>query len=463
MSNLDVQPRRQDAPSGRERRALSDPAVRLLLVSYNFPPVGGAGVQRPLKLAKYLPEHGIETSVLSVANPSVPLRDESLLEELPSAVRVWRARTLEPDYAVKQATWAASAAGGAGSAPSRPSWKGRAGAVAKQLLVPDPQVLWQPAAQLALWQRLHHSPAPNVVCLSAPPFSQFLLAPLAKLHRTTGIVFDYRDEWSTYRSTYEMMGALSARVGEHLERSLLRLADAVITATPAFRDELLARFPFLDPAKVTAIPNGYDPADFPEQLPEPPTERFVLTYAGTVFKLTSARGLLGAIRLLHEREPELARLLHVRFIGRIVDTELPAFAGTESLGVERISYMPHERLLPELAASHLLACILDEVPGTERIYPGKIFELMYLGRPCLTLAPPGALASLVRDHQLGPVVGPRDEATICEVLVSALRSFQAGTYATRAAPTGIERYDRRALAGEFAEVFREVAERAARR
>ena len=34
--------------------------MRALIVSYAFPPVGGAGVQRVLKLVKYLPAHGIE-------------------------------------------------------------------------------------------------------------------------------------------------------------------------------------------------------------------------------------------------------------------------------------------------------------------------------------------------------------------------------------------------------------------
>jgi len=34
--------------------------VKLLLVSFYFPPAGGGGVQRPLKLATHLPATGIE-------------------------------------------------------------------------------------------------------------------------------------------------------------------------------------------------------------------------------------------------------------------------------------------------------------------------------------------------------------------------------------------------------------------
>ena len=174
----------------------------------------------------------------------------------------------------------------------------------------------------------------------------------------------------------------------------------VTTATEEFRENLLARFTFLDPASVVAIPNGFDPDDFPRELAPPPTDRFVVSYVGTVFSLTSPTGFLGAVRRLHREEPELAKLLRVRFIGRIVDLETAAFEGTEALGVERLGYMDHEAALRALAASHLALCVLDEAPGVSG-YPAKIFELMHLGRPTLTLTPDGALSRLVERHDVG--------------------------------------------------------------
>src|SRR5205085_12396451 len=104
--------------------------------------------------------------------------------------------------------------------------------LARALLVPDPQILWQPAAQLALGRRLLRG-ADDVVFISGPPFSQFLLAPLARLRPGTAVVLDYRDEWITYRTAYEMMAPAAAAVGEFLERRLLRSAHAVTTATEA--------------------------------------------------------------------------------------------------------------------------------------------------------------------------------------------------------------------------------------
>ena len=441
--------------------------LRALLVSYSFPPVGGAGVQRVVKLAKYLPHHGVWPAILTAANASVPLHDASLLRDLPHGMEVHRARTLEPGYGAKRAAWRAQAT------PARGSWR-RAlaargmralGGISRQALFPDPQILWQPAALGALALRLA-ARRDDAMLVSGPPFSQFLLAPLARAGRVA-VVLDYRDEWSTTRSAYEMTRSRIARwAGDPLEAALLRQSHAVVTATEEFRENLLSRFPFLDPGRVVAIPNGYDPDDFADPLPDPAGDRFVVTYAGTVFSLTSARGLLDAVRLLHERSPDDARSLRVRFVGRIVDTELDAFADTERLGVERVGYVPHGDVLRELAASHMTLCLLDDVPGTGSIYPAKIFELMRLGRPLLTLAPQdSALARLVRKYGLGPVVHPRDREAICAALERAVRSFRLRDSAPatwrNAAPIG--RFDRRALAGEFAAILKEAARTTRRR
>lgn len=421
--------------------------LRALVVSYVFPPVGGAGVQRVLKLVKYLPRHGVRADVLTAREPSVPLQDQSLLRDVPSDAQVLRAPTLEPGYGAKQLAWQTVASAQVGAAPTL---KQRAVALGRKLLIPDPQLLWLPGAKLALTRRLLAPRPDDVIFISGPPFSQFLLGPLTRLRRGTALVLDYRDEWTMTSSAYEM--SASTRVNEQLEGAMLRCAHAVTTATEEFRETLLQRFPWLDPASVHTIPNGYDPDDFAPSLPVPSRERFVLTYSGTVFRLTSAAGFLEGVRRLHQAEPELARLLEIRFVGRIVDTEARYFEGSEALGVTRFGYLEHTRALAHLAESHAALCILDEVDGVERIYPAKIFEIMRLGRPCLALTPEGALARLVRRHRLGEVVPPRDPEAIAGVLSRWLQTFRDSAPLPHA-PVDIERFDRSRQAGEFALVF----------
>src|SRR2546421_9297656 len=76
---------------------------RVLVVTYTFPPTGGAGVQRIVKFIKYLHEFGWQPTVLTVRNPSVPLHDHSLVSDVPPTTPVRHARTLEPGYALKAA------------------------------------------------------------------------------------------------------------------------------------------------------------------------------------------------------------------------------------------------------------------------------------------------------------------------------------------------------------------------
>ena len=67
-----------------------------LFILYYFPPSGGAGVQRGLKLIRYLREFDWEPIVLTVREQSAfPVRDESLLSEVPPDVRVYRTRCPE--------------------------------------------------------------------------------------------------------------------------------------------------------------------------------------------------------------------------------------------------------------------------------------------------------------------------------------------------------------------------------
>ena len=70
--------------------------MRLLLVTYYFPPSGGAGVQRTLKWVKYLRDFGVEPVVLTVEAGAYPKTDATLARDVPPGVAVHRTRSLDP-------------------------------------------------------------------------------------------------------------------------------------------------------------------------------------------------------------------------------------------------------------------------------------------------------------------------------------------------------------------------------
>ena len=71
--------------------------MKVLLITYYWPPAGGSGVQRWLKFVKYLPEFGIEPVVYTVKNPDYAIEDSSLLSEIPPSLEVLRGDIWEPN------------------------------------------------------------------------------------------------------------------------------------------------------------------------------------------------------------------------------------------------------------------------------------------------------------------------------------------------------------------------------
>ena len=76
------------------RRAYHRELVKVLLVSFYWPPAGGGGVQRPLKLAQYLPALGFETHVLAPDDPRWVHADPDV--RVPSEAWVHRVRYVDP-------------------------------------------------------------------------------------------------------------------------------------------------------------------------------------------------------------------------------------------------------------------------------------------------------------------------------------------------------------------------------
>lgn len=429
--------------------------VRVLFVAYLFPPVGGAGVQRVTKLVRYLPAHGMTPIVLTASNPSVPIRDGSLLAEIGSDIRVVRVPTLEPGYGLKRALGGhASRARDANTSRIRRYFA----SAASQLLFPDPQLLWLPSAALAISRLSRERPGIDAVVISAPPFSQFLLVPWIQKMMKAPILVDYRDEWNTtLRAGRDVpAGAIAARTARRIEEMILARVDAVAAATEEFRTSLLDRMDGLDPGRVHFLPNGWDRDDLPSEEGEPPRDRFRISYAGTVLKLTSLRSVVNALRILHRERPDLAACVELVVHGRVVESERAVFAGAERLGVSLRGYVEHRRALQELTRSHLNLCVLEDVEGAERIYPAKVFELMALRRRTLVVTPPGALERLAKKHCIGDVVAPSEPELIARILERYVLAWQAGTYDAKTEPVDVGRFERKALAGDLAAILRRI-------
>ena len=349
--------------------------MKILLITYEFPPSGGVAVQRALSFAKYLPSNGFEVHVLTARNPASPVQDMALAKEIPADVSVHRAWTAEPSYSLRQKLWRLVSSSrpriGSSSAQEtagrdngdqrerRGGWKQYPSRVVKRLLCPDPHVLWLPSA---FWSacRIIEKHDIDVVLTTVPPFSLLLLANwLARRYPHLKMVSDFRDEWRRFfLNDFEFLqGAHTRRRAAEIEREAVARSSLVVATTHSSLNEIRRSHLEQPDEKFACVPNGYDPDAFANFAPRSHgTDKVVVTYVGTVYKICSARYYLDALDEL----PETVRSrFETRFVGRVIDEEQKFLKGRKS-SIRLLGFLPHTevfRLLEE--ADYLLVTVTN--------------------------------------------------------------------------------------------------------
>jgi glycosyltransferase involved in cell wall biosynthesis len=235
----------------------------LLLVTYQFPPVGGSGVQRALKLASYLPRSGWRAHVVSAGHVHYPLLDPTLTSGVDGEVAVHRTCGLEPagvaQVICRHLAPAGSASDWLGGVEDRLYW--RLDRMFGRLQLPETEMLWVPAA-IRQARRLVDRHEIEAVVTTSPPNSAHLVG--LSLRRRLGLpwVADMRDPiLDNFAQTAQ--GRLADRFWRWLEGSVVRHADAVVVTCPELADRLTERYPDVAAGRFCTITNGFDPADGP--------------------------------------------------------------------------------------------------------------------------------------------------------------------------------------------------------
>ena len=412
--------------------------MKCLLVSFYFPPAGGGGVQRPLKLAQYLPAMGIETHVLAPDDPRWLHRDDGL--RMPSQAWVHRARYV----------------GVSGGKPSEvlAGTQGlervatRARLQLRRLVVPDENATWAVTA-IPAGIRLVRQHDIDVVVSTSPPPSTHLIA--AAIARATGArwVADLRDSLLTHahRRADSTATRLKSSMHTRVARLVASRADAITCVSEAISEETRSLGPR---GRVVTIANGCDFDDV-AGLERRPSERFRITHTGSFFGRRDPRPFLQALS-------DSGLDVVARFLGdfREADREW-----AEALGLgdrlELLPYAPRAESLALQRDSEALLLLIPEAGGRGRgVLSGKVFEYVAVGRPILAAVPPdGAAAELIRDTGAGVVAPPDDPDAIGAALGELHARWRVdGLRDVELSPEWRDRLSRRTRVEEMAAVLR---------
>ena len=384
--------------------------VKVLLVSFYFPPAGGGGVQRPLKLAQYLPALGIETHVLAPDDPHWIHRDEEL--RVPTQAWVHRARYLGPSGRKPAEELHGKQGLARLSTQARLLRPPRARAGRERVVEPDRDPRRDPARARARDRRRDHD----------------LAAELDPPRRRGGQARDRAPAGSptcATRSSPTPTAAPRAPPCGRRRRSISASrsssparADAIVCVADFIADEVRA----LEPrGRVVTIPNGSDFDDF-EGLDYVPGERLRITHTGSFFGKRDPRPFLQA---LHDSGLDAV----ARFLGdfRSADREWAAELGLGDR-LELIPYAPRSTSLALQRDSEALLLLIPDAGGRGKgVLSGKVFEYIAAGRPILAAVPPdGAAADLIRETGAGIVAPPDDVDALRDALLELDRRFAGG-------------------------------------
>ncbi|ROL57869.1 glycosyltransferase [Bacteroidetes/Chlorobi group bacterium Naka2016] len=433
---------------------------RLLIVAYYFPPSGGPGVQRVLKYTKYLPEFGWEPLVLTVENGTFPAIDYSLLEEIPENTKVFRTKIYEPYDLYRAFTGkpknVAIDVNVIKKEDQKLTLKERiAEFIRATFFIPDARVGWLLTAKKKAIE-ICKEYSVDAVYSSSPPYTCSLIA--RYVHRKMKIpwVAGFRDPWTGFISTPKRW-FLPALIDRHLEHSVFSEATLVEVAWEGIKKDVESKYSDIDFSKFIHIPNGFDPADYPD-VKYTPNEVFTLTYTGSMYGRRNPESLFKALEFLVQKREVSKNEFKIKLIGRFgaeVHHMIEKTFVKDS--IEVVPYLPHRQSLEQLMKSDALLLIVDESKESKEIVPGKVFEYLGTGRPILTIAPTdGAVAEIINKTKSGLVAHQSQIERISENFLTLFNLWKSkGTFQPDFEE--IQKYSRKEHTRQLASILEKIS------
>jgi glycosyltransferase involved in cell wall biosynthesis len=441
------------------------PLKKVLLISYFFPPLAGGGIQRTVKFAKYLSRFGWEPVILTVREGTHIAHDDSLLDDLPQGIRIYRAQGFEPEDISKLKVRI-----GRGkrilSDKKEPvnSATGASRSLKETLAdfylrlvpwfcIPDKKIGWLPDSY-RMGKHIVARENIDVLYSTFSPVTSHLVGYLLKRKTQRPWVADFRDLWVSFPKR-AFVTPIHRGIEQFLEKKVVHFADRIVANTDDSRQVFLRNYPQIDPKKFVTITNGFDAEDFAEGfLRDVQKNRFRITYAGNFYGGRNPQTFFAALSDVFQQRPELRGKLAVYLVGANDPSVVQLVEKYNLSGIVKIiPYQTHKRCLEILSGSDVL--LLIDSPDFNVSIPGKTFEYLRTGKPILALLPEGATARLLRESGVDTIVHPGDVAGIKEILLDLYQRFKNGDLV---GPTNfVEKiYDRRYLTSRLADIFEDV-------
>lgn len=423
---------------------------KVLIISYYWPPSGGAGVQRWLKFVKYLPQEGIEPIVLTIHPEfaAYPVLDESFKKDINPELKIHKTKATDY-YKLYSVFKRNKQVPHGGIPPKSKSFKIRLSlALRNHFFIPDPRIGWNKYAFKKAMEIIQKESIKTVITTSPPHSTQLIGLKVKKAFPNINWVADLRDPWTDiyfYKNLNH--SRWSDRQNRKKEKMVLLKADELIVVSQGMKDLFINKGLEGNRNKIHVIPNGYDSEDFILQS-KISNERATISYIGTLNDDYDISGFIDAlVRISNENENRI----EFQFLGQLPKNIETAI---ESAGLKGVlnykGYVEHSEAVKHAFSSDLLLLVVPNVTDNKGIITGKLFEYIATGNPIICLGPKnGDAAMILREGGFGECFDYSDVNAIYEFLQRCLieKSITSGN------PTDRYKYSRKSLTNDLAKLL----------
>jgi glycosyltransferase involved in cell wall biosynthesis len=422
----------------------------VLFIVYYFPPMGGSGVQRPLKFVKYLRNFGWNPIVLRPETGIYKVFDESLQKELE--------QILPEQHLVKGNTPFHLFGGKERTAQAVPTFVSNLiRKILKLLMYPDNKKGWiKPGLKQGL-KRIEENDI-DLVFRTAPPFSNHILGAKLKEETNIPLILDYRDSWMQNQFFTELFG-WQKRIMNKMERECVQNADAIIGLDEVTLNGISKQHN-INSEKLEIVEHGFDPQDFESETEATLSYKegaFNLLYSGTFVEHnkpdTFIEGIAKGIR-----EGKFGRQdIHLHFQGGLSSEirNLIKKSGLEN-NVSDYGYVNHKKAIANLKKADALWVLENYDPSLHQVKNGKLFEYFGSEKPILGVVNTGISATLLEQYGPGFVADVTSPSDISEKLTEMIFYWETNNV-TEPDQMFIQNFNRKKLTQKLAQIFDKVS------
>ena len=422
---------------------------KVLIITYYFPPAGGPGVQRWLKFTKYLPDFGIQPIVYIPENPTYPIIDKELQNEISDKVIILRKKIFEPynlaSFFSKNKTKKISS-GIISSTKKQTILEKILLWVRGNLFIPDARVFWVKPSVSYLEKYIKENSITTVIT-TGPPHSLHLIGLQLKNRLDIKWIADFRDPWTTigYHKSI-LLSSNSEKKHKQLEKEVLTNADTIIVTSKNTKNE----FEGITKQPIEVITNGYD---FEKIIKPTLDKKFTLAHIGSLLSERNPLLLWQSLSELMDEIPSFVVDFELKLIGNVSQELLDTIKKFNlDSNLNYLGYISHSEAVLHQRKSQVLLLIEIDSPDTKCIIPGKLFEYMVSERPILAIGPQGSdFAEIITTTNTGVFFDYSEKDKLKKVLLVYYNKYQEGNLHSNA--VGLQQYSRKNLTEKLARLL----------